>query len=207
MAESTVSATEGSGAKKFHTFSRSIGGLTVEDEIVVLGDQYLATYSAVSGSGISAATAAAHWVQIMAGASLPVYVRRIKVTQVAMATAAAMADLLVLRLTTAGTGGTALGTPPWDSTDPASGGTVMTLPTAKGTEGNTLWRESVYFAQTLGASQNAPFGVLLDWDCDRLRTKPFRIPAGAANGLALKCNTAVAAATVTVSVLFTEATF
>ena len=78
MAESIVQVTEGSG-KKLHTFNRTIGANSVEDEVVLLGENYLASYMIVAAA--SAATANSHVLQIMAGASLKVRVRRIEVQQ------------------------------------------------------------------------------------------------------------------------------
>lgn len=205
MGASLVAVTEGSG-KNLETFQRVIGANTVEEDVVLNGEPYLATYDVVSGFGISAATAASHLIQVMAGSSLNVYIRRIKITQVAMATTAAMADLLLLRLTSAGTGGTVLTTVARDSTDAASGATAMTLPTGKGSEG-AGFRESVYFAQTIPVSGSPGFGTIVDWDFDKLRLKPPRIAAGTANGYCVKLNTAIAAATVVVFVTFSEANF
>lgn len=206
MPESLVQVTEGTG-KKLHTWQKTIGANTVEDEIVILGDQYQATYTVTTGFGIAASTALSHGIQVMAGASLNVYIRRIKVTQVAMATAAVLTDLNLTRLTTAGTGGTVLTTVAFDTTDAASGATAMSLPTVKGTEGTGPWREAVYWLQTMPVSGGAGTGTVFDFDADRLRSKPIRIPAGTANGLAVKFVTAPAVATCAIEVLFTEANF
>jgi hypothetical protein len=206
MAESIVSVTEGSG-KKLHTFSRTVGANTVEDEFVVVGEQPLATYIATT-STVSTATADSHLVQVMAGASLPVYIRRIEVYQVGLATTASLAQLLLFRLTSAGTGGTVLGPAPLDGTDAASGATAMTLPTVKGTEAAAkFYSATAYLMQTLGASAQLNQPILV-FDAERLRSKALRITAGTTNGIALKIATSgVAAATVYINVWFSEASY
>lgn len=207
MPESIVQVTEGVG-KKLHTWQRTVGANTVEDEIIGIGDQWHASYAPATGSGISVAVAASHLIQIMAGASLRVYVRRILMYQVGLATAAGTSDFQLLRLTTAGTGGTVLGVGTLDPADAAAGATAMSLPTVKGTEGTGLWRGQVYFNQTLPTSLTTPGGLLiLDLDFDKLRIKPPIIAAGAANGIALKNNSAIAAGTVAVQVYVTEASY
>ena len=208
MPESIVQVTEGVG-KKLHTWQKTIGANVVEDEVIVVGDQYLPSYFTSTGVGIAAGTAASHLIQIMAGASLRVYLRRLMVYQVAMATAASTHDFILTRLTTAGTGGGVLGVATMDPADVAAGATAMSLPTTKGTEGASGgWRGQVYFNQTLPTALATPYGMLiLDLDFDKLRVKPPIIAAGAANGLALKNATAIAGATVTVVAYLTEASF
>jgi hypothetical protein len=207
VAESLIALTEGSG-KSLHTFQRSIGGNTVEDQAVILGEQYLATYECnfgVSGAATTA-TAASHIFQVMAGASLKVRVRRIRLYQFAMATTVTVAQVNVMRLTSAGTGGGVNTLAPLDSTDAAAGATFMQLPTAKGSEGTTIWIGGVSMMQTLGAS-TAPMPPILDLNWDSLHSKPPIIPAGATNGICLKWVTAVAAGTVWADVLIDEGNF
>lgn len=204
MAESFVNVTEGAG-KKLHTNQRTIGANTVEDEVIVVGEQYLATYVMTHGP-TSVATALSHPSQLMAGASLKLRVRRIRVWQQVAATTAALPIFELLRLSTAGTGGTAVTPNPLEAADGACGATGMTLPTAKGTEGARLAIASPYLIQTIGAS--TPFyQPVIEWDFDRLRTKAIIVPAGTTNGLALKATTGTAGASVLVEWLFDEANF
>ena len=206
MAESIVQVTEGSG-KKLQTFQRTIGANSVEDEVVLQGENYLASYIvATIGAPSSTATANSHLLQIMAGASLKVRIRRIEMHQSAMATAAALMQVSLYRLTTAGTGGTAHGVGALDSTDAAAGLSPMTLPTVKGTENVLLGNATPYMMQTLGASTPLANPVLV-WDFDRPRSKPLIIAAGAANGIAVKNLTAVAAGTVFFMVWADESNF
>lgn len=207
MPESFVNVTEGSG-KKLHSFQRTIGANSVEDEVVQHGEQYLATYIATPAA-VSTAVAASHLCQIMAGASLNVYIRRIEIWQLVAATAAAIDEIDIFRLTTAGTGGTVVTPLPLDDTDAASGATCMTLPTVKGTEAAApIYRKSVQFTQTVATQSGGSDATLLGvFDFDTLRGKALRIAAGTANGIAVKNITARAAATVFVVVRFTEANF
>jgi hypothetical protein len=205
MAESIVNVTEGSG-KKLHTFNRTIGANSVEDEVTLNGEQYLASYTAVIGAPSSTATANSHLAQIMAGASLKVRIRRIEVWQFALATTAAYMDTRIYRLTTAGTGGTAATPAPLDTTDAASGATSQGLPTAKGTEGTNILAAPVYMVQTITASPAFPTPLVV-WDFDRPRSKPLIIAAGTTNGIAIKNITAIAAASVIVNIWFDESNF
>ena len=204
MAESIVQINEGSG-KKLHTFQRVIGANTVEDEVIIFGENYLASYTVAIGS-ISTATAASHVIQIMAGASLKVRIRRIELWLNIPATAAALALVDVLRLTTAGTGGTVVTPGVLDPGDAASGATAMTLPTVKGTEGTLICRAEPYMLQTVAASMST-FGPLVVWDFDRPRSKPLIIAAGATNGICVKWGTAIAAGAITGTVWIDESNF
>lgn len=208
MAESIVQVTEGSG-KKLHTFNRTIGANSVEDEVVILGENYLTSYVATSGfvvGSVSTATANSHLMQIMAGASNKVRIRRIALWQNTMATTVTMMDVRVYRLTTAGTGGSAITPAPLDPSDGASGATAMTLPTVKGTESTGIVPGTMYMMQTLAASAqlNQPG---LFWEFDLTHTKPLIINAGTTNGIAIKNITAVAAASVVINVWLDESSF
>ena len=204
MAETFVNVTEGSG-KKLHAYDRTIGANTVLDEIVAEGEQYLASYTVCTAS-TSVATAAAHIVQVMAGASLKVRIRRIEIYQAVAATTVNFTAIEVRRLTTAGTGGTAITPSPVDPADAASGATAMTLPTVKGTEGVLLWEGNRWWGQTLAASTPWPEPALV-FDFDGPRMKPLVIAAGTANGICVKNITAVAAASCLVNVYLTESNF
>lgn len=206
MAESFVNVTEGSG-KKLHTNSRTVGANTVEDEVVVHGEQYLATYYVSSGS-VSAATLDAHLLQIMAGASLNVYIRRIWIWQTVAITTAAMTAWQLRRLTTAGTGGGTITPAPYELTDGASGATAMTLPTVKGSEGAFVLSGRALPIQTIPTSGQGQGLLLADINLDiNLRSKTIRIPAGTANGVALKWQSASTGLSVEVAALISEATF
>lgn len=204
MAESTILYTPGAGGK-IHSFNRTIGANAVEDEVVLLGENYLASYM-VNAIAVSTATANSHLLQIMAGASLKVRIRRIEIWQYAMATTVALMDTRIYRLTTAGTGGTGFTAAPLEAADGAAGAQPMQLPTVKGTEGTLICSGRPYMMQTLGASAQLSSPVLV-FDFDRPRSKPLVIPAGTANGIAIKNVDAVAAGTVVVNVWLDESNF
>jgi len=204
-AGSKVGVTPGVGVNLATGPTYTESASTVQDEKAILGEQYLPTFSVTSGFGISAATAASHLIQIGGGSRY--YLRRLTVTQVAGATTAFMADIILLRLTTNGSGGTALTPAPHDLADTSTMG-AMTLPTTKGTEGVGIWRQSCYFFQTVPVSGGPGTGVVLDLNFDTdLRGRPPICPVGASNYFALKLNTAPAAATVVVYARWTEIPF
>lgn len=203
MTESIVQVTEGAG-KKLHTNSRTIGANTVEDEIVVLGENYLNGFTVVAGN-VSTATANSHLLQIMAGASLKVRVRRIEMHQDGLATAAVLMETRLYRLTTAGTGGGVITPGTLEPGDTATA-TAMSLPTAKGTEGTLMAIAKPYMLQTIGAS-TPHINPVLVWDFDRPRSKPVILAAGVTNGIAIKNVTAVAAGTVMFDVWIDEMNF
>lgn len=196
-----------SGTVKLATSEYTDGANVKDDEVGVLGEQHLPTYVTYV-TGASTATLNSHLIQIMAGASLNVYLRRLIVWQQAMATAAAVAGFGLYRLTTAGTGGGVMPTNPPDFSDPGSGATAMSLPTVKGTEAATaLWVARAYLMQTIAASSqlNEP---TLDLNFDAmLRSKEPKINVGTANGFALKLLTAVAGGTVDILAVFSEAAY
>jgi len=202
-AESVTQVTEGSG-KKLHTFQRTIGANVVEDEVVLQGIPYLASYH-VFGTGLAIATSNDQVIQLMAGASLDVYVTRIYGTQGTNAGAAAISGFEIVRLSTAGTGGGSVTPTQVDASDAASGATAMTLPTTPGTTGSRLWRKRAIIRGAIPAVQELP---LFDerWGPPAL-TKPIRIVAGTSNGICIRVLTGVATATVDVAVEFFEANF
>jgi len=203
VAESIVQVTEGSG-KKLRTFQRVITPNTVEEEAMFLAEQNAPTY-AWTTPGLSLA-AAGDLMQIMAGASLNVYLRRILVYQHIAATTAAIAEFQLVRLTTAGTGGTAVNPLPLDSTDNAASSAGMTLPTARGTAGNRLWHGDAGLLQTMPTSGASL--LLLDLDFDKLlRGKVPRIPAGVTNGLAFQLVSTHAGAQVIIAAYLAEQAF
>lgn len=204
MSESFVQVNSGTGPK-LHTNQRTIGANNVEDEVVVQGEQYLASYL-FNPANVSIATAADHFLQIMAGASLNVYVRRIRVFQAVLATTAAIFTVGLLRLTTAGTGGTAVTPQALDSTDGAAGATAMVLPTVKGTEGANLGVATAMLTQTVPTAGGSL--LLVEWDFDKMyKSKHLRIPAGTANGICLKTGSSHAGASVRWEAWITEANF
>jgi hypothetical protein len=151
---------------------------------------------------VSLATVNDHLLQIMAGSSNYVRIRRIHIEQANNATAAAFGVIEIWRLTTAGTGGTAVTPAKFDTGDAAAGATAMTLPTAKGTEGTLLFRPVMLWRQAVSAT-TAQYDDVFEWT-QHPGQKPIIIPAGTSNGIAIKSTTATASATVSMWVEFVE---
>ena len=203
MGESLVNVTEGSG-KKLHTWARTVGANTVEDEFTIPGEYPLAGYSV--GGTASLATSADHLFQIMAGTTNKVRIRFFRIEQSASATAAAIIALSVFRLSTAGTGGTALTFRPMDTADAAAGATCMTLPTAKGTESVDMGLGTVLVLRQTVAASGAQTDDVWEW-AQKPGMPPLIIPAGTANGIAVKVGTGVAGASARFYAEIVETTF
>jgi hypothetical protein len=201
MAESLVALTEGSG-KNLHTFQRVIGSNTVEDQAVLLGEPYLATYTTI-GASVLTTTTASHALQIMAGASLKVRIKRIVIQQTAAAGAAATLYLSMIRLSTAGTGGGSPAMMPADPSDAAAGATAMTLPTVKGTEAGAAALWSTPFP--ILAAQ--PLTSRFEYDWSHTFAKPIIIAAGVANGVCFKIGTGIATSAIDIVVELVETNF
>lgn len=205
MATSTfLQVNQGTGAK-VHTVTEVIGADTVHQEVWKQGEPYLASYT-VTFDGISTATANSHLLQIMAGSSLKVRVRRIEMHQDEVATTAVLMNTRLYRLIAAGTGGSTTIPNPLETSDAAAGATVMILPTVKGTEGALIAIAKPYMTQTLGASSPLKQPIIV-WNFDRPRSKPLIIAAGTSNGIAVKNLTAVAGAQVLFDVWLDESNF
>ncbi len=181
-----------SATRKARTFTRTDGSDTVEEWLQALSEPILAAYTITVTAAVTPNTANSHLLQIMAGASLRVGLRWIKVTQLVAGTATGI-QFELRRLTTAGTGGTAYTPAPNDPADSASGATAMTLPTGKGTEAACIGVGSGQVLASVTATQLLPV-FDREWDL-RDSTKSLWIAAGAANGIALKNVTAAAGAT------------
>lgn len=189
-----------SATRKFHSNQISNGSDTVEQYVQATAEPYLATYTGCALSTVLT-TANSHVLQLMAGASLRVGIRRISMHLVTAATATTNMQWGIFRLTTAGTGGTAYTPNPHDAADDASGATMMTLPSSKGTEGALMRLGANLVHQTI-TTVDAQTIVDLDWT--RTATKALWIPAGVANGIAFKNLTAVSPAAVYINVEFVE---
>jgi hypothetical protein len=147
-----------------------------------------------------------HLLSLQAGASLPVKIRWIRVRQVGNAAAAGVISLELRRLSAvAHLGGTAITPAPLDSTDAASGATARSIPTTKGTEGVLIGHQPIVVRQAIATTATQIDGIV-EWDFDRLRSKPLTIAAGTTNGIALKA-TAGTTATFSVELCFVEQNF
>src|ERR1035437_3643895 len=124
-----LSITEGAG-KKVAGASYIEAGQSMLDQKILIGEQYLPTYT-VNALGILTTATASHLLQVMAGTGLNIRLRHIAVWQSGLATASAFADLSIVRLTSAGSGGSVITPTPHDSADTVTA-TAMSLPAAKG---------------------------------------------------------------------------
>jgi hypothetical protein len=199
-AESTVAVTEGSG-KNFHTIATSIGGTTKEDQVVVTGEHYLATYSALA-AGVSTATSASHLAVLEGDGTNYIRLHRIYISQVAAAGAATLAQYQVFRTTTASTTGTALNPRPFDGADTNPyAGRAVTIPGAKGTEGNQLLHFRHWLTNSIAAQPNA-----VEWVA-RPDQKPIIVGPATTDGIALKIVTGIASGTVDITLEFSVSSF
>lgn len=201
MTAANIQITQGSGTR-LATSTYTEGGVTVHDEKMILGEPYLESYIAAASGGISAATANSHLIQIMAGSSLKVRIRRIVLAQFGAPSGVSAFEMQILRVTTAGTGGGSLTPSKLDNADGAAGATAMTLPTAKGTEGAQLWSEALY----VGTAAIPTVRNRLEW-VQQPGSKPIIIPAGTANGIVVKNTGGLASLSFTIVVEFTESSF
>ncbi len=102
------------------------------------------------------------------------------------------------RLSTAGSGGGAVSARPFDSADTNPyGGTIQTLPSSKGTEGNRLWFDKIWLTNSIAAQPNS-----IEWVA-RDNMKPIIIGSATTDGIAIKITTGIASATVDINVEFT----
>jgi hypothetical protein len=206
MAESLIAVTQGSG-KNVQTFNRTTTAGSVEQEVNVLGEPFLAAYVANLGSaGSSIATANDHVLTLNAGASLNVFVRRIIVYQTVVATTAAIARFEMWSTTTAApTGGTSTTPFRMDNADAAAGASGMALPTVKGTESRRIWSGSYMVTQTVATAGGS--SLMFDINFDQFKHKSFIIPAGTTNGLAFKNIVATAGCSIVVNMYFSEGSY
>ena len=200
MAETFITA----DSKKIHYWDRTIGANTVLDEFTLPGEYPLASYSIVT-SNVAISTANAHCLQIMAGSSLNVRIRSIHIEQAANTTGVSVQNIEIRRLTTAGTGGTAITPEKFNTADAASGATAMTLPTVKGTETGVLVSTVLICRQALLATATQPDDDFV-WR-QNPNGAPIVIPAGTANGIAIKVLNGVTSATAAINVEIVETSF
>ena len=175
---------------------------TVYDQKVIPGEVYLPVYTVVTTTTTGEA-ANSHLIELMAGSTLNVRVRRIMLCQHTDALGVNVYPIQIWRTTTAGSGGTAITPNPLQTTDVAAGATAQMLPSSKGTEGVQLWQETIWNGTTaIPVATNNMRINQLDF------SKPIVIPAGATNGIAIK-NTAHTSSQYTfdITIEFTETSF
>lgn len=187
--------------KNIATFSRTVDAATVHTQKVAADEPFLESYNVVVTGTVAISTANSHILQIMAGGTFRVSLRRIVIWQVGNANATAKIQLQLLRLTSAGTGGTAYTPARLDPASGAAGCAGMTLPSSKGTESTIIdqWEPLIHATST-----TVGVNPILDhyWDIDRVQT-PY-ITAGTSNGLAFKCVPSDSTATLRMVATVTE---
>jgi hypothetical protein len=202
LPSNNIQITAGSGTR-LGTWSYTEDAVTKHDEKFIPGEYPYPTYTVTAGS-VSVATTSDHIIAIQAGASLNVRIRRIYVVQSTLVTAADSLPLLVNRLTTAGTGGTAITPAPYRTDDAASGATARSLPTGLGTVSTELFRRRIVLTQTYATSSSiAPF---FEW-VQLPNEEPLIILAGTSNGIAVRVGAGRAGAAVDLHVEFVETSF
>jgi hypothetical protein len=172
----------------------------VLDQKVILGENYIPTYSALAVNVSTNVNVSIF--QLMAGSSLNVRVRRIVVTQDTLAGAATSIRVGCERLSSAGSGGTSTTPAPFIGTDGSCGATAMS--------GMTVGPSLVGFVVrgAIGLAAAHPMTTLNAWEwvADRMM-ESILIPAGTSNGLNIQISSLVASAAVTVEVTFCETSF
>jgi hypothetical protein len=202
MATSYVSFNEGT-ARKVRTFQRTDGATTVEEWMYAETEPVLDAYT-VSAVNVAGVTADSHVLQIMAGASLRVGIRRITIYQYSSSNTTRQVRFGVHRLTSAGTGGTAVTPLPLDPASGAVGATAMTLPTGKGTEISGAVG-GVHIGVIQSNSINQGSNPLLDIDFGYGRERALWIAAGTSNGICVKNLVADSSVTYNIVVRLVEA--
>lgn len=184
MAAAVVQINEGTGKSLSYVSFTDEASNSAYVERVSLHEPVSATYTVSITTAISFATANAHLLQIMAGTSKRFALRRLKLWLTAAATAAAIKQMQLVLLTTAGTGGGAITPCAIDRADTTFSGASQTLPSSKGTESDILWEFDCAAWAAVPTTGILPPIIDEEWD-DR-GSKSIVIPAGTSNGLALK---------------------
>jgi hypothetical protein len=137
----------------------------------------------------------------MAGSYLNVRIRRVRIIQDGVSAAATYMRIYIVRLSSAGSGGSSQTPAPMIGTDGSSGATAMSGMTATG--GTTV----VVGRGGMGLVAAQPINLLNSWEwvADRMM-EAILVPAGTSNGIALQINS-LSTATVSVDIDFTETSF
>ncbi len=186
MAGSHVQITNGTGPYLATGPNYTEASTSVQDQKVNIGLPYLAAYNVNNNATtVNAAAGGAHLIQLMAGASLNVYVKRLRVFQLGTTvSAAAILQMAIVRLVSAGSGSLAVTPSPLDPADPAAGATSILLPSTHGTEAAFVSFRVAPVWLTIPTAANSSLMVEWYWGDDWF--KCLKIAAGTANGIALK---------------------
>lgn len=194
MTVSSIQVSEGAG-KYIHTASRSISSVTREDQYVQLGQPDYPTYGTIV-SAVSIATTSDHLLQIMADGTNYCRLLYLDVQITDDYPASGSVSLIqIVRLSTAGTGGSTITPRGFDPAD-TFGGAAMSLPTAKGTEGNILWQ------RRFGMAASNPQVIMPPIFDAGLIGKPIIFGTSTATGIAIKLGPGIASCTADVVAKF-----
>lgn len=199
MAVSTIAVADADTPDKYlHTQQRTISGTAREDQFIQQGESAYPTYTA-RASDIATTTTADHVLQIMGDGTNYSRLKRLQVTGY-NSSANNVVLLHLVRLSTAGTGGTSVTASPHDTADTYGGG-AMTLPTGKGTEGAILM--SFYLSlPVVGTHYGAPF----EWQ-ELPGMKPIIFGTATSSGIALKIAAGIANGVVAVNATFVTTSY
>ena len=201
MARSTLGWDDPAAPDKLlDTMARSIGGSTVQQQMVLLGEPIEQTYT-FTAQNVATTTSASHLAFVQGDGTLYTRVHWFEIEQQTLAGGAATAEVRVYRTTTAGTGGTTISCYPVDGGDTSPyAGVAMTLPTAKGTEGVLIYQ------CRLPILAAAPVTAIRRWE-QNIYEKPWIIAPATTNGLAWKLITGIATSTVNITIGFSTSTY
>lgn len=198
MAESSLAVTPGSG-QNLRTNTRTIGGGTVHEQGIIIGEGNAATYTAIA-KNISITTTAAHVLFLQGDGTNYCRIRRITIQAVTPPASTTLAHFGVYRTTTAGSGGTTVNCRPFDTADTNPyAGVVQTLPTSKGTVSDQLLVMRVAYLGTGGIHNNTN---RVEWIARDDNSKSIVFGSAITGGIAIQIETGVTSATVDVEVEF-----
>lgn len=198
MAESELAVTPGSGLN-LRTDTKTISGTTRHQQVMLLGDASVPTYTAI-GISCSLASSGDHLLIVQGDGSNYTRIHRITIRGATPGTAG-VADIRVLRTSTAGSGGGTVNARAFDAADTTPyAGLCMTDPTSRGTEGDQLLQFRLPTYASTGSSG------MVEWKAGD-RSKPIIIGTSTANGICVKIQTGIATVTVDVEVEFTVTSF
>ena len=203
---SYIQVNEGSD-RKVAFIQRAISSNTVEQTEVAVTLPYIPTYVVTTETAVSLATAGSHVLQLLGSTVNRDLLRSVEVTQLGAALNDTPMAWELVRLDTAGTGGTALTPNPLDPVDPATTAAGMTLPTSKGDEDESMgfWTGAVSTDPGWFPGEGACYVLKLVFpEGGNMTSKPPTMAAGGTTGFALKNVTAEPSATVHVRATFEE---
>lgn len=200
MAVSTIAVADSDVADKYlHTWQRTISGTAREDQFIQHGQAVYPTYTVVVQASTAGTAAASHILQVMGDGTNYSRLTRLRVWACA-ASSATQERFTLLRLSSAGTGGTAATVSAYDSADTYAGEAKHSLIASKGTEGAVLldW-VTLYPTSTAEPSY-------YEWKAEP-GVKPIVFGSATSDGIALKNANAVTGAVVDVHAEFVTTSY